>query len=638
MRCYQTYFRKLSIVIASSLVMAFMFCPLSVLASGEHGGGGTGSSERPNTGVGGIDDERYESDYAYIERLPNGDFWLKGGTVSDQLVYLSDWIMRAGTKIGAILSLDFAQYIRNEEAFQEHYMSGVNFNAETQEIVFSEDFLSYLKDMILQYQIETSGFIYYPTISYKDISANLYPNKITYDTVKNLCEAHGLVAFHRANKYYLSFYPFSSTELSENSFVWVGTYDTFLEYDSTVKETFLNVYDNETWNEKKFEVYKFSYSSDSAITADGNYEIWGGSCFEQFTPINVTSQLFIGNGLRTSSLMSSDGRKIKIYMGLDSFKNNTAGTRSVYLTEQFYDDTITSLAINFKSLAKFQEAYYKEMLKAINNSGLTDKQYDDLLEALHDIEKKEGMTEDELARILQQFADQIADALNSGSGSGSGSESGGGSSTDVSGIESLLESISSTLSSGLSGISDTIAAWGASIEAMLEEISLQVGDISWQLGEMTQEEFTGKMDSTTDQLFDVFSESGEILKTKFPFCIPWDIHSLLAKLGGAGIPQQAALYSLDDRPAGGVWNPTPTGRPVEQWVSSAEEEKMEAPKFEIPFVIESAGISDTLTIDLKYFNAVSKVSRVMFTLVFCGVLIKLTFPVVGFINEFVNGN
>ncbi len=622
MRNYQTYVKILNFVIAFSIIICIFSKPLIVVASES----GSNSS------------------------------WLEMAEEE-----ITSWLMSLVTQIGAIyIDHDFGKWVQNKEDWNTWWNTGhVSYDESTDSLVFDEEFMSYLKDMIIQYQIETSGFIYYPTISYKDISATLYPDKIVYDTVKNLCEAHGLVAFKRQNKYYLTFYPFSSTELSENSFVWDGTYDTFLENDSTVIETFLDVYDNETWNKKKFEVYRFSYSSDSAITADGNYEIWSGSYFEYFTPINVTSQLFLGSGLNKSSLMSSDGRKIKIYMGLDSFKNNTAGTRSVYLTEQFYDDTITSLAINFKSLAKFQEAYYKEMLKAINNSGLTDKQYEDLLEALHDIEKKEGMTEDKLANILQQFADQIADALNSGSGSGSGSESGGSSidvsgiesllesvlnaissisPTDVSGIESLLESISGTLSGGLSGISDTIAAWGASIEAMLEQISLQIEGISWQLGEMTQDEFAGKMDSTTDQLFDVFSESGDILKTKFPFCIPWDIHSLLAKLGGSGIPQQAALYSLDDRPVSGVWNPTPTGRPVEQWVSSAEEEKTEAPKFEIPFVIESAGISDTLTIDLKYFNAVSKVSRVMFTLVFCGVLIKLTFPVVGFINEFVNGN
>ncbi len=627
MKSYQMYVKKLSMIIVLSLSISLVFSPLVVFAS---------------------NDDSLKPVMTFDE---NGDIHLN--ISGKNIVYtVRQVLVWSFSQVGAIVKdHDFEQFLKNDESYLDFWNEN-NISVDNDgNIVLSDALVAYLKDMILQYQIETSGFIYYPTVSYKDLSAALFPSNAAYGTVKNLCEEHGLVAFtgmSYGSLYRLWFYPFSSTELAENSFVWEGTYDSFLEVDSTVSEAFLSLFNNETWQYKYFKCYSYD-CTDTAITADGNYTVNGqGMKLGFYTPIKVMTRLGStglhnthGSDLKNyykSSLISSDGRKIKIYMGLDSFKNNTAGTRSVYLTEQFYDDTITSLAINFKSLAKFQEAYYKEMLKAINNSGLTDKQYNDLLEALQAIEKKEGMTEDELARILQQFADQIADALNSGSGSGSGSESGGGSSTDVSGIESLLESISSTLSSGLSGISDTIAAWGASIEAMLEEISLQVGDISWQLGEMTQEEFTGKMDNTTDQLFEVFSESGEILKTKFPFCIPWDIHSLLAKLGGAGIPQQAALYSLDDRPVSGVWNPTPTGRPVEQWVSSAEEEKTEAPKFEIPFVIESAGISDTLVIDLKYFNAVSKVSRVMFTLVFCGVLIKLTFPVVGFINEFVNGN
>lgn len=627
MKNYQTYIKKLSMIIVLSLSVSLVSSPLIVLASNE-------DSLKP-----------------VMTFDENGDIHLN--ISGENIVYtVRQVLVWSFSQVGAIIKdHDFEQFLKNDESYLDFWNED-NISVDNDgNIVLSDALVAYLKDMVLQYQIETSGYIYYPTISCKDIPATLYPSKTAYDTVQNLCEAHGLVAFLGKSSYSrLYFHPFSSAELSENSFVWENTYDSFLEADSTVKEAFLTVYDNETWDQVLLDKYYYDDYLNNAITADGNYNIIAQP-FYYFTPINVTYELFNGyvtntNGVRKASLLSSDGRKIKIYMGLDSFKNNTAGTRSVYLTEQFYDDTITSLAINFKSLAKFQESYYKEMLKAINASGLTDKQYTDLLEALHDIEKAEGMSEDKLAGILQQFVDQIADALENGSGGGSES---GGSSVDVSAIESSLESILDAISgispadvSGIESLLESIYAsiesWGASIEAMLEQISLQVGDLSSQLSGMTEEEFTGKMDSATSQLFDAFSESGEILKTKFPFCIPWDIHSLLVKLGGSGIPQQASLYSLDDRPASGVWNPTPTGRPVEQWVSSAEEEKTEAPKFEIPFVIESAGISDTLVIDLQYFNAVSKVSRVMFTLVFCGVLIRLTFPVVGFINEFINGN
>jgi hypothetical protein len=76
----------------------------------------------------------------------------------------------------------------------------------------------------------------------------------------------------------------------------------------------------------------------------------------------------------------------------------------------------------------------------------------------------------------------------------------------------------------------------------------------------------------------------DTLSTKFPFSIPWDIAFLIAFLA----------------------------------------ETPKAPVFEVPFNFPLYGIEYTFTFDFSQFEAVSKISRLILTMLFSLGLLKLT--------------
>lgn len=92
------------------------------------------------------------------------------------------------------------------------------------------------------------------------------------------------------------------------------------------------------------------------------------------------------------------------------------------------------------------------------------------------------------------------------------------------------------------------------------------------------------INTTIGNMSDAFTNSTSMLKKKFPFSIPWDIAFLLEFLAD-----------------------TPT-----------------TPKFEIPFTIESMDVHETVVIDLENFEAVSKVSRMLLTILYMVALMQLT--------------
>lgn len=92
------------------------------------------------------------------------------------------------------------------------------------------------------------------------------------------------------------------------------------------------------------------------------------------------------------------------------------------------------------------------------------------------------------------------------------------------------------------------------------------------------------VESVLEVLVDKFSGLANVSKTKFPFSLPWDMVAVFGVL--AAEPQ--------------------------------------TPVFEFPIVIESIGFSYTIRMDLTDFEALSKLSRSFFVLIFSLMLIRLT--------------
>lgn len=97
------------------------------------------------------------------------------------------------------------------------------------------------------------------------------------------------------------------------------------------------------------------------------------------------------------------------------------------------------------------------------------------------------------------------------------------------------------------------------------------------------------INTTVGNMKDSFSDTVNMLKKKFPFSIPWDVYFLLSFLA--------------DTP--------------------------ETPVYEIPFKLENYGIDEVLVIDMERFSVVSKISRMLLTLLYMVALMQLTIKVLG---------
>lgn len=127
----------------------------------------------------------------------------------------------------------------------------------------------------------------------------------------------------------------------------------------------------------------------------------------------------------------------------------------------------------------------------------------------------------------------------------------------------------------------------ASIEGWLEKIYKKLDDIYKQVKQIKWLSVADLIDDIVFNIAEIKNEFDPVVQTmmkKFPFSIPWDT---------------ALIFSLlADNP--------------------------QAPHYEIPFVIESAGINETFEVDLERFEGLSKLSRGLLTLTFLMMLFALT--------------
>lgn len=198
------------------------------------------------------------------------------------------------------------------------------------------------------------------------------------------------------------------------------------------------------------------------------------------------------------------------------------------------------------------------------------------------------------------------------------------------------------------------------LKKYLSEITGDLDDIKGQLADMSEQEFEQKSDSFLGEVMDAFSEISEVVKTKFPFSIPNDLHIFLSKIAPALPEAEAALYLNDtsgvslysgEHGGGGITDGEPNppcgggaSRPGSLFVdvehgggggSREPAEMREAPVFRLPIVIERYGIEEYIIIDMAPFDPLSRFSRSFFTMIFMVCLFNLTFKVIGMWGDIV---
>lgn len=197
------------------------------------------------------------------------------------------------------------------------------------------------------------------------------------------------------------------------------------------------------------------------------------------------------------------------------------------------------------------------------------------IKSFNDYAKSEKERDEMLYRLLSDYLDGKKDNPDSG-------ENTGGDETE----ENFLQKIYDMVKNGFDDVVKElkkIKHWNA-LDTVLDGAGA-VGEWVTFLTDLLDPE--KGLDTLTDFVKEgtvALDGMTELVDGKFPFCIPIDILLLMETL-------------------------------------SAEPE---APKFEIPFVLERYGIDEKITIDLKDFQVVSDISRTFLTILWCCSLMNFT--------------
>lgn len=222
-----------------------------------------------------------------------------------------------------------------------------------------------------------------------------------------------------------------------------------------------------------------------------------------------------------------------------------------------------------------------------------------------------GLTETDKQEIIDSVSKEILDNIDigGGEGPGGGDEPGGNDySSLLSSIKDILKNIDKNVNTILDNFVDAITNQGK-LFALFKDFSFQklldtikdsggsggsggsgssvVGDvIETFLSELLEKVENGEdtVDGVVSDLAGAFSGVAEVSKTKFPFCLPWDVMAIF-----------------------GVLSAPPA-----------------VPYFKLPLEIKSIGFKYELVLDLSEFQTLSDLSRNFFVIIFAMVLVRLT--------------
>lgn len=439
----------------------------------------------------------------------------------DGKYYATYWI----TQLGAIFSdFSFSKVMENKAAWED-YWNGENIivDADSRTVTFSEDLMTAFKQALLEVAEEENDFFLLPTTDYTTMSPTMFKTSYAYDSFKNIVSESGCVVVsgeRHSAEYFEVFRPFHTS--SPISLVRANN----LKFDNYCEVRF---YDTYSWQNYGFN-YRLFYTRYK--DSDGYVSYKNFNSFDEGKEGNgLQTYAFIGWRVGVGSapsgwtpiIYSTDGRKLKVFNSLNALKNYTAGSRSVYFGSHFYDEP-AEITVSFDDLEKYIDGKY-------------DQFFDDLKDLIGtETDNEDSLTEEDLENLVDKILDKM-DQIGGGGGDNPDNpdkpDNPGGDNTGF-----------------LQGMLDTLSGYLDSILQYLDGILLQLGFISDQIEDLTVEAAEEKTDSLLSSIFSAFTEIGDMLKSKFPFSIPWDIYSMLSFFA-RGDPTEAsyaapASYFGDD--------------------------------------------------------------------------------------------
>ena len=222
------------------------------------------------------------------------------------------------------------------------------------------------------------------------------------------------------------------------------------------------------------------------------------------------------------NIVTEDGGRIRVFKSQSDFMEYSVGQRKVYFGSGFYDFDPTDITATWDDI-----------------SGTLDHM-DDILQELLD---KINDSTDESA--IEELLQEILDAIRNGGGGGNGGGDESGVVVSVDKIEALLQEILDAImvigGNGGGGIGGTVSQWYQDILDYLDKILKQLKSIKrWTVIDT----FIDGVDAIADwldlihdvlsdvddgaesaiaTLSDALDDATGLLKSKFPFSVPWDI-------------------------------------------------------------------------------------------------------------------
>ncbi|MCM1264341.1 MAG: hypothetical protein NC313_16645 [Butyrivibrio sp.] len=490
------------------------------------------------------------------------------------------WPYLAG-QVGALYNGDFESFLRNKASWDDYWnYDNISYDEETEEIQFSADLVSYIKQALTEYEQETNGYYILSTPSVMELDPTKFTNRNLYISLVNMINECGIVVYgiNQGNTYL-------QLNIGDGSSLIDGTYSVAFQsasanpLDTSLSRFPLYVYDSD-WKRYSFincSFIDFSSSSNdnkifSEIPEDDKYT-YGVDNFGNSYRRGVTLYF---PGLTTeyrkycdsyTMIISKDGCRMRVFKSENAMKLYDAGKRAVYFTPDFYDKEPQEIVVKFDDLERYlntdYDKYFKEIHDAIMEQGgnlsedVIEKMTADILGKL---DYNNSLTEEGnqissywLERIYKELVaiDEMMAAK----------------------LDSIIEylkkirnwTVADTIIDGVDAVADVVSL----IAGILEDVDEGVG-------------------SAVSTLLGALDEGASLLSEKFPFSIPWDLLFFVTLLA----------------------------------------HEPEVPYFEVPidFTISALGIDVhyDFVIDFSSFQYLSDISRTILSMTYCVGLFKFT--------------
>lgn len=464
---------------ACIIIISVMLCPVSVQASGVM--------------MGRVD----------LNLVEGSNLYLETGDSSKLIEAFKHNISIAKSVIlsfNAVATGDAINYITASESVLDAIPGNLTATEEGG-VVIGADLVAAIKQALIEYSQETNGFYLLPTTDYRTVPAEWFNTAPEYRTFKNIVEEKGVIVagMHRNSMETFRFVtPFNDPDTPIELVCSNGSINNLKDKPRTIVSVYF--YGFENWQSYKYRWQVFPsidtvyHTCDVSVdypTSNSNY-VYCNSSSVNFDAANP------GSWSRENSIIySTTGEKMRVFVSASAMKNYSVGTRTVYFGKDFYDYTPADITATWDDI--------NDRISHI----------DDILSQLLD---KIGDTDDEdkIADLLQEILDAIKNGGGGGTGGGSGGGSESGGSSAPSGwfdeildyLKNILKQLKSikrwtVVNTVINGV-DAIADWLDLIHDILSDVD-------------------DGMESAVATLSDALDDATGLLKSKFPFSVPWDI-------------------------------------------------------------------------------------------------------------------